>query len=123
MLEWPNSDLSQAIVGYIQQRATFTSVSSGPADLALRIATKLSLSSQQGLYHYRISLEAEMSEATRPVKSYLIQQTAVGSPVRWVTDSDRTPIAAALRLALEDLLDRIEADRPLYINPTERPIP
>ncbi|MDK2741613.1 MAG: hypothetical protein NDI90_01785 [Nitrospira sp. BO4] len=121
MLEWPNRDVSQAIFGFLQQRATFTSVSSDPADLTLVIATKLSLSSRQNLYHYRISLQAEMSKAAKPMKSYLVEQTAVGSSVRWVTASDRAPIAAALQLALEDLMGKIEADRLLYIDPTERP--
>jgi hypothetical protein len=121
LLEWSHHDLSQAILGYLQQRGTFNSVSPDPADFTLRMATKLSLTSRQGLYRYRIALHAEMSEAGRFVKSYLAEQTAVGSSVRWVTASDRTPIATALQSALEVLMNQIEADRPLYINGMDQP--
>jgi hypothetical protein len=121
LLEWSHRDLSQAILDYLQQRGTFTSVSPNPADLTLRMVTKLSLTSRQGLYHYRIELQAEMNEADRLVKSYLVEQTAVGSSARWVTASDRTPIATAFQSALDVLMNQIEADRAFYINRTDQP--
>ncbi len=118
-LDWSQHDLSQGIIGYLQQRGTFTSVSPDPADLTLRVATKLSLTSRHGRYHYRITLQADTYEKSQLTKSYRVDRTAAGSAVRWVTASDRDPIETALQLALEDLLERIEADRPLYINQTE----
>ncbi|NGZ10478.1 MAG: hypothetical protein CV088_14005 [Nitrospira sp. LK70] len=116
LLEWSHLDLKQAILRYLQQRGAFSSVSSDPADLAFRVATKLTLTSHSGLYHYRIGLQAEMIEGVRLIKSYQTEQTAVGSSVRWVTDSDRVPIETALQAALEDLMEQVEADRQLYIN-------
>lgn len=116
MLEWPHLDLKQAVLQYLQQRGTFVSVSSDPADLTLRVATKLTLTSRSGLYHYRIRLQAEMSEGTRINKSYRAEHTAVGSSVRWVTASDRAPIEIALQAALAELMEQIEADRPIYIS-------
>ena len=121
LLEWSHLDLKQAVLRYLQQRGTFASVSPDPADLTLRVATKLTLTSRSGLYHYRIVLQAEMSEAARLVKSYRAEQTAVGSSVRWVTASDHGPIETALQETLEDLTRQIEADRPLYISRIEQP--
>jgi len=121
LLEWSHLDLNEAVLRYLQQRGTFASVLTDPADLTLRVATKLSLTSRQGRYHYRIVLQAEMSEAIRPIKPYRAEQTAVGSSVRWVTASDRGPIQTALQAAWEDLMRQIEADRPLYISQTEPP--
>ena len=115
MLEWPHLDLKQAVLQYLQQRGTFASVSPSPADLTLRVATKLALTSRSGLYHYRIVLQAEMSEGARLIKSYRSEQTAVGSSVRWVTASDRDPIETALQSALEDLMRQVEADQPIYV--------
>jgi uncharacterized protein YbaR (Trm112 family) len=83
-------------------------------DLTLRITTKLALASRQGLYHYKIRLQAEMREADRLVRTYLSEHTAPGSFVRWVTASDRDPIESALQLTLDDLFAQIEADRSLY---------
>lgn len=120
LLEWSHLDLNQAVVRYLQQRGTFASVSSDPADLTLRVTTKLTLISRKGLYRYRIVLQAEMSEAVRLLKSYRTEQTVVGSSVRWVTASDRDPIETALQAALEDLMGQIEADGPLYISRLER---
>jgi uncharacterized lipoprotein YajG len=114
LLEWSHLDLKQAVLRYFQQRGTFTSVSPDPADLTLRVATKLTLTSHGGLYHYRIGLQAEMSEGLRLIKSYGAEQTAVGSSVRWITASDRDPIETALQTALEDLVRQIEADRHVY---------
>lgn len=115
LLEWPHSDLSEAVIRYVQQRNTFSSVSTNPADLTLHITTKLALTSRQGRYHYRIRLQAEMSETAQLIKAYLVEHISAGSSVRWVTASDRDPIEAALQLALDDLLAQIEADRPLYV--------
>jgi hypothetical protein len=117
-LDWSHRDLTQGIIGYLRQRGTFASVSPESGDLSLHVATKLTLSSRQGRYHYRVILDAEMREAARPIKSYLVEQTAVGSPVRWVTASDRDPIQTALQSALEDLMGKIETDRSLYLNHT-----
>lgn len=121
MLEWPHLDLKQAVLQYLQQRGAFASVSPDPADLTLRVSTKLVLTSRSGLYRYRIVLHAEMSEGVRFIKSYRTEQTAVGSSVRWVTASDRDPIETALQAALEDLMRQVEADQPIYISRTEQP--
>ena len=121
LLEWSHLDLKQAVLRYLQQRGAFAAVSPDPADLTLRVATKLTLTSRSNLYHYRIVLQAEMSEGVQLMKSYRAEQTAVGSSVRWVTASDRDPIETALQGALEDLMRQIEADRPIYISRTEQP--
>lgn len=120
LLEWPHHDLSQALIRYVQQRGTFSSVSADPADLAFSITTKLALTSRER-YHYRIRLQAEMSETAHLIKTYLVEHDVAGSTVRWVTASDRDPIEAALQLALDDLLTQIEADRSLYVAPKGRP--
>ncbi len=121
LLEWPHHDLRRACIQYMQERGTFIDVSSNSAELMLRLTTKFAMSSRQDRYHYRIRLQAEMSEATRPIKTYLVEHVAVGSSVRWVTASDRDPIEAALQLALDDLLDRIEEDHTLYAGKTGPP--
>jgi hypothetical protein len=115
-LNWPHRDLEEGIVDYLRKRGTFSSVSLESGDLSFHVAPKLMLSSRRGLYHYRIILEADMRDASHLIKSYLVEQTAVGSSVRWVTDSDRHPIETALQLALEDLMGKIEVDRSLYLN-------
>ncbi len=120
LLEWPHRDLSQALIRYVQQRDTFSSVSTNPADLTLRITTKLALTSRDH-YHYRIRLQAEMSETAQLIKAYLVEHVVAGSSVRWVTASDRDPIEAALQLALDDLLTQIETDRSLYVRGQEQP--
>ena len=120
LLDWPHRDLTQGIVDYLRQRGTFTSVSLESGELSLQIAAKLALSSRQGNYHYRIILQADMREASQPIKSYLVEQTAVGSSIRWVTESDRHPIETALQLALEHLMGKIETDRLLYLNHSTR---
>ncbi len=117
-LDWPHRDLTQGILGFLRQRGTFASVSPEAGDLSLHVTTKLALSSRRGLYHYRIILQAEMHDASQLIRSYLVEQTAAGSSVRWITASDRRPIETALQLALEDLLRKIEADRLLYLTPT-----
>lgn len=120
-LDWPHGDLTQGIIDYLRQRGTFASVSLESGDFALHVTPKLMLSSRQDRYHYRIILQADMREASQLIKSYLVEQTAVGSSVRWVTASDRRPIETALQLALEELLGRIEADRSLYFNHRTQP--
>lgn len=120
LLEWTPRDLSQAVLHYVRQRGTFTSVSGDPADLIMKLTARLSLVSQ-GPYVYRISLHADVGTATEPIKSYDVERSATGSSVRWVTASDRNPIEAALQLSLEDLLTNIESDRPLYLTRENKP--
>ncbi len=120
LLKWSQSDLTQAILSYLRQRGTFASVSGEPGDFTLRMATKLFLTSRQGLYHYRIVLQGEMSEVEQAVNSYRAEHTVAGSSVRWVTDSDRVPIETALRLVLEDLTRKIEEDHLLYLEHREK---
>lgn len=119
-LEWSHRDLSQALIQYVQRRETFPSVSTTPTDLTMTIVTKLSMKSREQ-YRYRIQLQAEMRETTRPIKTYLTEHEVAGSIVRWVTASDRDPIEAALQLALDDLLTQIETDRSLYVASAGRP--
>jgi hypothetical protein len=121
-LEWPHLDLKQAVLQYLQQRGTFTSVSPDPADLTLRVATKLTLTSRSSHYQYRVVLQADMSEAAGVIKSYRAEHTATGSSVRWVTASDRNPIETALQGALEDLMRQVETDGALYRSRTEQPL-
>lgn len=113
LLEWSHRDLSQALRQYAERRETFSSLSTTQADLTMAIATRLSMASRER-YRYRIQLQAEMREAARPIKTYLAEQEAEGSRVRWVTASDRDPIERALQGALDDLFAQIEADRALY---------
>lgn len=114
LLEWTPRDFSRAVLHYIRQRGTFTSVSGDPADLAMKLTGRLSMVSR-GPYVYHIRLHADMGTATDPIKSYDVERSATGSSVRWVTASDRDPIEAALQLALEDLLTNIESDGSLYM--------
>ena len=120
MLEWSHLDLQQAILRYFQQRGAFALVSPDPADLTIRVATKLTLTSRSGFYHYRIVLQAEMSETVGLMKSYRAEQTAVGSSVRWVTASDQAPIKTALQGALEDLMKQVEMDSAIYFSRTDQ---
>ena len=114
LLEWPHNNLRQAIIQYANRRGTFSSVSTDPAELSLHIATKLTLMSRKERYHYRIQLQAEMSEADHLVKAYLAQSAVAGSLVRWVSASDSDPTNSALQLALDDLFAQIEEDGSLY---------
>lgn len=115
LLEWRPRNLTQAIIHYIQERGTFPSVSPDSGEITLAITTKLAMTSR-GQYQYRITLQGEMRQAiTGVIKTYVVERSATGSTVRWVTASDRDPIEAALQLALDDLLSAIEADRPLYL--------
>lgn len=122
LLEWSHLDLKHAVIHYLHQRGTFTSVSLDPADLTLHLATKLTLTSRNNLYHYRIELQAEMSEPAAVIKSYHAEHTVAGSSVRWVTASDRHPIETALQGALEDLMRQVEEDEAIYLNRTEQPV-
>jgi hypothetical protein len=114
LLEWTPRNFSQAVLHYIRQRGTFTSVSEDSADLVMKPTARLSMVSR-GPYVYHIRLHAEVGTAADPIKSYDVERSAIGSSVRWVTASDRDPIEAALQFALEDLLTNIEADRLLYL--------
>jgi len=114
LLEWTPRDFSQAVLHYIRQRGTFTSVSGDPADLSMKLTARLSMIAR-GPYVYHVRLQADMGTVTEPIKSYDVERSATGSSVRWVTASDRDPIEAALQLALEDLLTSIESDRSLYL--------
>ncbi|MCP9447674.1 MAG: hypothetical protein NNA22_08910 [Nitrospira sp.] len=123
LLEWSRDDLHRAIVRYAEQRKTFASIVNDRPDLTLQVRTKLTLTSRQGRYHYHVRVQAEMSETGRPIKTYIAEGSAPGSIARWVTASDRDPIEAALKLALDDLFSRIEADRSLYTSEVEIPAP
>lgn len=122
LLKWSRQDLGDALLRYIQQRETFQAVSKDAGDLALSIATSLSMRSRDH-YRYRIRLQVEMKEGNNPIKTYQAEQDAEGSSVRWVTASDRDPIQAALQGALDDVFAQIEADHGLYETATERPAP
>lgn len=110
LLDWPHRNLQEAITRYVQQRGTFLSVGDTPADLTVTISPALSLK-YRDRYRYRIRLQADVTEGARSSGTYVAEQEAEGSSVRWVTASDRDPIEAALRSALDDLLARLEADR------------
>lgn len=121
LLEWSTQDVRQAITQYMQERGTFASVSADRSDLTLSTITKLTLSSRQNRYHYRIRLQAEMKEGDRKIKPYSSDQVVVGSLVRWTTESDRIPINTALQQALAELTSQIESDRLLYLHQPENP--
>lgn len=114
LLEWTPRNFSQAVVQYIRQRGTFTSVSEDTADLTMKLTARLSMISR-GPYIYHVRIHADMGSASSTIKSYDVERSATGSSVRWVTASDRDPIEAALQSALEDLLTNIETDRLLYL--------
>ncbi|MFO0707178.1 MAG: hypothetical protein U0412_10020 [Nitrospira sp.] len=114
LLEWTPRDFSRGVIDYFRQRGTFASVAADSADLTLTIAAKLSMDVRSGHYAYRVRLHADIASGATPVKSYVTDRSADGSRVRWVTNSDRDPIEAALQLALDDLAVAIETDRALY---------
>jgi hypothetical protein len=114
LLEWPAQDLRTAAIDYIQSRRSFASASDKPADLTLTVKAWLTMRSRSH-YHYRLRLESTLGPADKPpIKSYLAEKEAVGSSVRWITASDREPIAEAVQASLDDLLAQIEADHLLY---------
>ncbi|MCP9440487.1 MAG: hypothetical protein NNA20_12645 [Nitrospira sp.] len=120
-LEWSRHDLQQAIAQYAAQRKTFAALTDDRSDFTLHVRAKLALTSRQWHYHYQIRLQAEMREGDRVVKTYVADGLAKGSFARWVTASDRIPIESALRLALDDLFSRIEADRSVYTGEAGQP--
>lgn len=115
LLEWRQQDLTRATIEYIRQRATFTAVSDTPADLVMTLTAGLSMISH-GPYLYNIRLHADLGTAGGLIKTYDVTGSAAGSSVRWTKASDRDPIEAALQSSLEDLLTKIETDRPLYLD-------
>ena len=120
LLEWRPRTLTSALIHYIRERGTFTSVSTDTGELTLAVTTKLAMTSR-ARYQYLVTLQAEMRQAPMGViKAYRAERSVPGSRIRWVTASDREPIEAALQYALDDLLSQIEADRPLYL-PKEPP--
>lgn len=114
LLEWPAKDLRTAAISYIQQRRTFVSVEDSPSDLTLTMKAWLTMLSR-GEYRYVFRLETDLSPVGKPLlKSYVVQKETVGSSVRWVTESDRNPIAQVVQAAFDDLLTQIEADHTLF---------
>jgi hypothetical protein len=114
LFDWPAQDLRSAAIDYIQSHQSFASVGDKPADLTLIIKAWLTMRYRDN-YHYKLRLESALGPSEQlPTKSYLVEKEAVGSSVRWVTDSDQTPIAEAVQTALDDLLSQIEADYLLY---------
>lgn len=118
LLDWPAKDLQTAIVEYIQQRQTFSSVDSDEGTWTMVVKTWLWMRSRAE-YRYTVRLEAELGPTGKqPIKSYLIQKEAAGSRVRWTTTSDQDPIAEAVQRALDDLLLQIEEDAGLLAGKT-----
>ena len=114
LLKWPDKDLRNAAIGYIQQRRTFASVGDSPSDLTLTMKAWLTMLSR-GEYRYILRLETDLSPVGKPaLKSYVVQKESVGSSVRWVTASDQDPITQAVQAAFDDLFMQIEADHTLY---------
>lgn len=114
LFDWPAEDLRSAATSYIHSRQTFAAVLDKTADLTLTIKAWLTLRSR-GEYRYRLHLEATLGPSEKsPIKSYVVEKEAVGSKVRWTTDSDQAPIDEITRAALDDLLTQIEADSLLY---------
>lgn len=115
LLEWPATDLRAAAIDYIQKRHTFTAAGDGPADLTLTIRAWMTMRSR-GAYRYALRLESDLGlTGKNPAKSYLVQQEAEGSSVRWVTASDQSPIAETVQAGLDELLTQIEADAGLFL--------
>ncbi len=114
LFEWPAQDLRSAVIGYIQSRKTFASVSDKPGDLTMTVKAWLRLRAGDR-YQYKLRLETTLSHSGKqPIKSYLVERDAAGQEVRWSTASDQAPITEAVQAALDDLLTQIEADRLLY---------
>ncbi len=117
LLEWPAQDLRSAVIEYIRQRRSFTSVGDERGELTLTLKAWLWMRSR-GEYRYTVRFESDLGPSGKPpVKSYLAQKEAVGSSVRWVTASDQIPITEAVQAALDDLLMQIEEDGALYGKP------
>ncbi len=114
VFEWPAQDLRAAAIDYIQSRQTFSLVGDGPADLTLTVKAWLTMRSPSN-YRYSLRLESTLGpRETTPIKSYLVEQEAEGSSVRWVTASDQNPVAEVVQSALDELLTQIESDHALF---------
>ena len=116
LLVWPVQDLRTAAINYIQSHQSFASVGDTPANFTLTTKAWLTMRSSSH-YYYNLRLESGLGPSGKPpTKSYLVEKEAVGSNIRWVTDSDQTPIAEVVQAALDDLIAQIEADYLLYRN-------
>jgi hypothetical protein len=114
MLDWPVSDLRQAVIEYARQRRTFTEVYDEHGDYTLAVHAWLWLRSREA-YRYIVHLEADLGPTGQPPKkSYVVEKETVGSRIRWVTTSDQAPIAAAVQAVLDELLDHIEQDAAVF---------
>ena len=114
LLQWPASDLRNAIVEYAKQRGTFLGAGEDQGALTLAVKAWLWVRSREA-YRYIVHLESDLGPTGKsPTKSYVVQKESVGSRVRWVTASDQEPIAAAVQAALDDLFMQIEEDAALY---------
>ena len=115
LLDWPAGDLRQAIVEYARQRNTFRAVGEDQGSLTLTVKAWLWVRSREEAYRYTVQLESDLgTTGTPPTKTYVVKKEAVGSRIRWVTATDRDPIAAAVQAALDDLFMQIEEDAALY---------
>ncbi len=120
LLEWPAQDLHQTIVEYLTQRQTFTSIGTEAGDMRLVVKAWLMLRAPDR-YLYRVHLESDLVlSGQAPLKTYATEGEAIGSSVRWVTASDREPIAEATAQALHQLATQIEQDREFVIKPHHR---
>lgn len=120
LLDWPAKDFHAAAIDYFAKRRTFLSVGDEPAALTLTIKVWLTMRSR-GSYVYKLRLESDLGPTGElPIGSYLSEKTAIGSSVRWVTESDRGPIQQAVQEALDDLAQQIEADSRMYESKTSR---
>ena len=114
LLDWPAKNLRSALIDYAKQRHTFDAVSDEQGELTLTVRAWLWMRSR-GDYRYIVHFESDLGPSDKPpIKSYVVQKEAVGSRVRWVTDSDQIPIASAVQAALDDLFLQIEEDATLY---------
>lgn len=114
LLEWPAADLRQAIIDYARQRGTFMVADDEQGALTLSVSGWLWVRSRDA-YHYIVHLESDLGPTGKsPVKSYVVENDARGSRIRWVTASDQEPIATAVQAALDDLFTQIEKDAALY---------
>lgn len=115
LLEWPWKDFRQAMVEYIQKRHSFMAAGTDHGDVTLSIKVRLALRSHDR-YVYRLQLDSQLISPKSPSpRTYVVETEATGSSVRWITASDQDPIAEAVRLALNELLTKIEADRVLIL--------
>lgn len=115
LLEWPVKDLRRAITDYFAQRQTFRTIGPDPADMRLVVKAWLILRAPDR-YLYRVHLESDISfSGWPPLKTYAAEGEVLGSSVRWVTASDRDPIAEATAEALRQLALQIEQDRDLIL--------